>query len=308
MGTTGTLTIATTVAAAQQTPLGTKLSDLIDEMGSRLPSDKIPHLIPVVNRAVMILSKHLYVLESDIIKDELNMSIFATQTYTASTISFVSGGDAGADTIVDSAGQFVIEGFVAGMPIYTDASGNTGTVRIVSVTATTITLRSTDKVTAATEGASVTITSRDNYGYLPDNFWGFISEPNIQGRYETLPDIPNKTTQLAYAIYSAGTPKYASLYGDRLRVYPGTSIDIVIEGQYWVRPTKLNTLDDYLPFFGLFDDVIQDYVIAILTAGPTGTGEIAGILTSAVDLIVSKREKKAPIRMPQGFDYGGMHE
>jgi hypothetical protein len=308
MGTIGTLTTATSLAAAQQAPLGTKLSDLIDEIGTRLPADRIPHLIPVVNRAVMILSKHLYVRESDIIKGELSMSIFAEQTYTASTISFVSGGDAGADTIVDSAGQFVIEGFVAGMPITTDASGNAGPFKIVSVTSTTITLRSTDKVTAATEGTSVTITSQDNYGYLPDDFWGFISEPNIQGKYETLRDVPNKTTQLAYAIYSAGTPIYATLYGDRLRVYPGTSIDIVIEGQYWVRPTKLTTLDDYIPFYGLFDDVIQDYIIAILAAGTAGTTEVAGILTTAVDLIVAKREKKAPEKMPQGYDYGGMHE
>jgi len=307
MGTTGTLLTVTGVAAAQQAPTGTKLSDLIDEMGGRLPAEKIPNLIPVVNRAISILSKHLYTQESDIIKGELAMSIFATVDYTASTISFVSGGDAGADTIIDTTGQFVIEGFVAGMPIYSNCPGNTQTVKIASVTASTITLRSTDKVTSTAAGTSYTLTSRDNYGYLPDDFMGFLSKPNIVGTNFQLPGMPNKETEMVLDQQSAGTPRYSALFGDRLKIWPGTSADIVIGGDYWIRPTKLTCLDDYLPFMGLFDDVIQDYLLAVLVGGPMATVELSAILTSAVDLVCVKREKKAPVRMT-GIDWEGMYE
>ena len=286
----------------------TKLSDLLDEIGSRLPADKIPNIIPVVNRAIMILAKRLYVLESDLVTDELAMSIFASVAYTASTIAFVSGGDAGPDTITDSSNQFVVEGFVAGMPIYTNCVGNTGTVKIESVTDGTITLRSTDKVTATVAGSSYTITSRDNYGYLPANFLGFLSKPYIQGTTQMLTGPPNKETEIEYSTGSAGLPCYQKLRGDRLKVIPGTSANIVIEGDYWVKPTKLTTLDDYVPFSGLFDDVIQDYIVAVLMAGPSGTVELKSILLDAVDLIVKKREKKAPTQMAPGINWEDMRE
>lgn len=286
----------------------TKLSDLLDEIGSRLPADKIPNIIPAVNRAIMILAKRLYILESDLVTDELAMSIFASVAYTAATIAFVSGGDAGPDTITDSASQFVAEGFVAGMPIYTNCSGNTETVKAESVADGTITLRNTDKVTAAAAGTAYTITSRDNYGYLPDNFMGFLSKPYIHGTTQILTGPPNKETEIDYSMTSAGLPRYQKLRGDRLKVIPGTSTDIVIDGDYWVKPTKLTTMDDHIPFSGMFDDVIQDYIIAILAAGPSGAAGLKGILVDAVDLIVSKREKKAPVQMAPGISWEDLRE
>lgn len=308
MGTTGTLLTPNGSVVAQQPPAGTKLADLIDEIGPRIPDGKIPNLIPVVNRAISILAKHLYILESDIIKGEMAMDLFAEVTYTASTISFVSGGDAGADTIIDTAGQFVIEGFKAGMPIYSNCVGNTGVVKIDSVTAGTITLRSTDKVTTAASGSSVTLTSVDNYGYLPDDFGGFISKPNIHDTALTLPGLPNQSTELSLIMSSPGTPQYSKLMGDRLKVYPGTDTDIVIEGDYWRKPAKLISMDDYIPFYGLFDDAIMDYIMAVLQSGPAGTVELAPMLTSAVDLIDAKREKRAPKRIDGRIDWEGMHE
>jgi hypothetical protein len=285
-----------------------KLSALIDEIGGRLPKEKIPNLIPVANRAIKILSKRLYLHESDLIKDELEVPIYASIDYTASTIAFVSGGDSGADTITDSASQFIIEGFEVGMPIYSDVSGNTLDIRIAAVTAGTITLREGDKVTVAAEGASVTLTSRANYGYLPDNFQGFISDPNIDGYTTTLPKIPNRTEELYWSAAGVGLPQYQKLMGNKLYVFPATSSNITICGEYYKKITSLTTLDDYLPFAGLFDDVIQDYIIAILSGGPSATGELNGMLGVAVDLVVAKREKKAPAKLPGGIDYNNLME
>lgn len=286
----------------------TKIADLIDEIGARLPGTKIMNLIPVVNRAISILAKRLYILESDIVKGEMEVDVFASVSYTAATIAFVSGGDAAADTITDSANQFVIEGFEAGMPIYSDCAGNTGTVKIDGVAPGTITLKRSDKVTVAAAGSSVTLTSLDNYGYLPDDFGGFINKPNIQGTTITIPEVPNLDTKLGLKMASAGTMQYHELMGDRIKVYPGTATDAVLEADYWKRPTKLTSMDDYIPFLGLFDDAIQDSIVAILTAGPTGTVDLEGMLFRAVDLLVGKREKKAPRRMNNRIDYEGMHE
>jgi hypothetical protein len=310
MGTTGTpVTTATNNAAETvQQPIGTKLSELIDEMGGRLPNDKIPNLIPVVNRAVAILAKRLYIHKSDLIKDDLAIAIAAEVTYTASTISFVSGGDASADSIVDTAGQFVVEGFVAGMAIFSDCAGNTGNFKIDSVTSNVITLILTDKVTVTAAGSAVTLTSRANFGYLPDDFFGFLSEPNIDGYTNTLPQIPNRAEELTWALAGAGLPQYHKLMGDKLYVYPATSSDITIGGEYFKKVTKLTSMDDYVPFAGLFDDVIQDYIIAILGGGPAATVGLAGMLGTAVDLIVAKREIKTIQKMPGGIDYNNLME
>jgi hypothetical protein len=286
-----------------------KVSELLEEMGGLLPEDKIPNIIPVVNRAIMILSKRLYLHESDLVKDDLAVPIAASIDYTASTIAFVSGGDAGPDTITDSAAQFLVEGFAVDMPIYSDISGNTSDVRIAAVTAGTITLREGDKVTEAAAGSPVTLTSRANYGYMPDDFFGFVShDPNISGERYVLPRIPNREEELRWSVTSASTPRYHKLMNKKIYVFPETSADVVIAGEYYKKATRLTSMDDYLPFSGLFDDVLQDYILAILGGGPVKAQELNGMLLTAVDLVVSKRERKTIDKLPGGTDYEDLHE
>jgi hypothetical protein len=81
--------------------------------------------------------------------------------------------------------------------------------------------------------------------------------------------------------------------GNRIYVFHKTSANTTICGEYFKKVTRLTKMDDYLPFAGLFDDVLQDYIIAILGGGPVETLKVAGMLTAAVDLVVSKREAKA---------------
>jgi hypothetical protein len=127
----------------------------------------IDDLVHVVDQAVRTIAKRLYVLESDLITGQMEVKVFAEVSYKAGTIAFV---DSGPDTITDTAAQFVAEGFVADMPITTDASGNTGPFKIATAVAGTLTLASTDTVTAALAGSDVTITSDASFGYLPTDF------------------------------------------------------------------------------------------------------------------------------------------
>ena len=77
--------------------------------------------------------------------------------YDASTIAFV---DSNPDTITDSASQFVAEGFEDGQTIgISGSASNDGTYTIASVTAGTITLSSTDELTAEGAGASVSVST-----------------------------------------------------------------------------------------------------------------------------------------------------
>lgn len=75
--------------------------------------------------------------------------------YTASTIAFA---DSNPDTITDSGSGFVTAGFEAGQTLIVEGSNdNDGIYLIDSVVAGTITLQSSDSLTAETAGASVTL-------------------------------------------------------------------------------------------------------------------------------------------------------
>jgi len=83
-----------------------------------------------------------------------------TVVISGTTIAFV---DSDPDTITDSGGGFVTAGFAAGMPITVSGAGESGnntTFRnIATVAAGTITLASSDSLTAETAGETVTIRS-----------------------------------------------------------------------------------------------------------------------------------------------------
>jgi len=281
----------------------------MDELQDRIPIDKIPSLYTALNRAIRILSKRLYFLESDLITGELSVPIYAQESYTASTIAFVSGLDGAADTITDSANQFIVEGFNAGMGIYSDCPGNINPVYIEAVSAGTITLRKRDKVTAQAAGANYTLTSENSCGYLPDDFWGLLDKPYVVGQRGPLLPLPNQETLLRYmgtTGLNTGSPSYYKLMSDKLGIVPATASDIILSGYYYKKPAKITDMEDYLPYSELFDDVIIEYLLAALGDGAKGVAGLAAMLESAVDLVCLKRGQKAPTRLPGGFNYGDM--
>lgn len=96
--------------------------------------------------------------ETNRFETENDTSNGATQT--AATIAFVNSNP---DTITDSGNGFVTAGFKRGQTItITGSVSNNGTFTIASVTAGTITLISTDSLTAESAGASVTIATAIN--------------------------------------------------------------------------------------------------------------------------------------------------
>ena len=158
------------------------LADLLDECIDRIPEEKLPRVIPTLNRALRTIAKRLYFHKSDLCRGELDVSIFAEDSYAADTIAFTADAEGVAGTITDSANQFVAEGFQAGMHITTTHATNTGPFEIATVAVGTLTLVTTDDVAVQTAGTSYTITSIDDYGDLPSDFWGLIDKPYLDGK------------------------------------------------------------------------------------------------------------------------------
>ena len=282
------------------------VAEFLEEIIDRIPEEKASRLYPALNRALRILAKRLYVLESHLVKDELSVPIYASVEYAVDTLAFVSNQPEASDTITDSAAQFVAEGFQAGMPIETDFTTNPGPYRLTAVAVGTLTLASTDILTAQTAGDDYTLASRDDFGYLPSDFWGFFgkAKPYVYGKTWPLLPLPSQDEKLAWG--SAGEARFYELIGDRLYVTPATSSDITVKGLYFKRPAKITKETDIIPYQELFDDILQEYLVEILNAGTATGAAIQDQLMLSVDLVVSKMPQKAAASMTQAIDWNNL--
>ena len=279
------------------------VAELIEEIQDRIPSDKIGNILPAINRAIRIISKRLFSLKSDLIIGSLSTPIYHEVEYGAATIAFVTGTP---PTITDSASAFVTEEFSSGMYIETNSTTNPGPYRIVTVAAGTLTLHRANSVTTAAAGTSVTLTSLASYAPLPDDFWGLCERPNINGKTWTLSPLPARETALQYT--SAGEPYWYRIKGSDIWVYPSTSSDITINGDYWKKPSSVTQMQDYVPFFQLLDDAIQEFVVIYLGGGSAITAEaLQTFLEEAVDIVVSQRSQSAAVQMPEGINYEALY-
>lgn len=298
------------------------LAELLDECEDRIPESKLPRLFPLVNRVLQTMAKRLRMLDSDLVRGELDVSLWATREYAgAGTVAFVSGYETTAPTITDSASNFVSTGdwgeggwgatpygeddtsspsFYADMFITTDGTGNPGPFLITTAIDSTLTLAATDVVVDNPAGPTVTITTVDQYGPLPSDFWGLIDRPHIDGYTWKLLPIPDEDTKLLYT--SAGLSRYFQIIGtDKLWVWPPTSDDMTIKGPYFKRPAKITDMETVLPWNELLDDVLVEF-LAMWVRGEASEN-IAKYVMTQTDLIILGHGHKAPKAMNAGVDW-----
>jgi hypothetical protein len=274
------------------------VQSLLDTLQFRV--DVQADLYHIINGAIRTIAKRLYWHDSDIIRGEFSLPLYAEQSYVASTIALV---DSNPDTITDSANQLVAELFKAGMLIGTNHASNPGPFTINTVAVGSIALAATDSLVAVGAGSPITITSLPGVVNLPSDFWGFCGNndedyPYIDGHSRVLKPLPNKATALIRI--ESGTPSYFKIKGRQLYLYPPTGEDITIKGDCFTRPTLVTALSDTVPFDELFDDAICEVIAMMYEKGLSTQGEnsvlLRNLCNEAVDMIVPKYQQKAPVQ------------
>ena len=155
------------------------------------------------------------------------------------------------------------------------------------------------KSSLAKGALAVTVSADSSSESLPSDYWGMIDWPYIVGLIIRLRQLPNLETRLAYTDNSQ--PIYFDIKGQIIYLYPGTSSEIVIGGDYWAMPTAITAVGDTVPYNEIFDEAIRE---ALLSTPPDQSGRnlkegsIMGmILNQTVDEIAPYRDKKAPIQV-----------
>lgn len=268
-------------------------------------TDNKAALYPLINLAIGIIAKRLFILESDIITASLSQDLWAANTLTATTIAFAENTPS-ADSITDSGSAFVTSGFEAGQQITTTSTTNPGPFKIDVAAAGTLTLISTDDVTAEGAGSSITITSDASFAFLPTDFWGLKDKPYLEDYTWPLEPLPSLNTEIQYQ--TAGLPLYYKVKGNsKLYVYPPAGADYTVKGDYFQRPTAISADTDTMPFDELFDYVIAEIILRFFKDGAIKNTEghqlLNAFLTQEVDLIVGKRQRSIPVAMPEGINY-----
>ena len=254
----------------------------------------------LVNTAIRFIAKRLFVLDSELVIDIMEVPVFSAVTLTGDDIAFVDNG-ATADTITQVAAGFVTAGFQAGMPITTDSTTNPGPFRIATVAVGTLTLDDDDEVTDESAGSDIVITSDDAYGFLPDDFWGLWGKPYLDGKTYPLIPLPGTDTELQFT--GSGTPIYYKIRGNRIYVTPHTGTDYTIKADYFQKPETIENTTDYLPYDDLFNDVIYELVLNLFKKSGILVPELQAVFNAAIDVVAVKRGKKAPKPPTRGINY-----
>jgi hypothetical protein len=267
-------------------------------------------LFHAINVATTMIAKRLYLLESSLAQGELYAPVFARREYTAATLSFLPAPEGGRAMIVDGLSGFIDAGFAAGMAMETAGGGNDRrTLIVASVEAGVIELADGCDVAPFPAGAECVIRSRPDITFLPDDFWGMVDFPTVSGRRDAmLVPVPNRYAEMHYEDRE-GPLLYYKLFDGYLRLYPGAATDGALTGDYFKKPTPVRTMDDVIPYNGLFDEVITECAIAAMAGG--GSASVAAaesIVGRSVDLVVQKMGKKAPVRQSGGIDWEALHE
>ena len=268
------------------------IADLISTLQYRL--DTMADLVHLFNQAIRMVAKRLYTMESSIIVSGFDTDLYAAVTYaSAGNIAFVDGGGS-ADTITDSSNGFSTAGFHATMYINTDQASNHGPFKITTVAAGTLTMP-TATLVAAGGASGITITSIPNYFDLPTGFWGLKGSPWLSGKYNVLEPLPDRETALSLQV--AGVPEYYEIKGSRMYTYPSPASDVVLNGDYFVRPTAITATTDTVPFNEIFDDAICEVTMLLYDANQTNqvtNYKLAEeIIKSYVELIAPKWDRKS---------------
>lgn len=158
---------------------------------------------------------------------------------------------------------------------------------------------------------SITIASGIEYGECPADFWGLMGRPYIVGANTPLAPIPNLDTKLFYEGASTAVQQYYEVRNFKIYVYPSPNAEIVLKGDYFLKPTVISAPTDTIPWNELFDDVISESIVYEYMPSEAKTGEkqlLSAFINEAVDQIVPYLDMAAPKRFKDATNLDGYLE
>ncbi|MBI9091812.1 MAG: hypothetical protein JEZ12_21585 [Desulfobacterium sp.] len=156
---------------------------------------------------------------------------------------------------------------------------------------------------------TVNVTAGASSGDLPDDFWGLMGRPYIEGQMDTLAPVPDQETELQYA--QPSTPQWYRLTNlSAIKLIPGSSAAAVLKGAYFQRPTKITGPTSPIPYNELFDDAIQEALVHLhgtgnTTGNPNDVQMLENYLYPIVDAVSGTIEKAAPKRIRKSNPING---
>jgi len=96
---------------------------------------------------------------------------------------------------------------------------------------------------------------------LPPGFQALTEPPWIDGTTRFLFALPDRETALR--LTAPGTPQYYELTGSSLVLHPPPEAAVTVRGNYFRFSTPMADETSVVPYSGLFDQVIQEYLVKL---------------------------------------------
>lgn len=136
---------------------------------------------------------------------------------------------------------------------------------------------------------SVALEEDDASCSMPTEFIALSEKPWIDGETSTLNPIPDRKTALSLSTTSS-TPMYYELIGSTLKLYPPTGEAGTLKGYYFAFSTAMSSASSTIPFGGIFDLLIKEYLVKMYQMANTARDE-AGQMRVMLDPMFAERLK-----------------
>lgn len=143
---------------------------------------------------------------------------------------------------------------------------------------------------------SLSYTASTSTKALPADFGGLLGSPYVNGQTYKLLPIPSEDIRIFYEGKYVSLPFYYEVVGATLKLIPGASSAITVNGRYFAIPTALTATTDTLPWTTRFDDLMGEYLIEATKLRPIPESGMQQLIIGGIDDYIAKMERQATTR------------
>lgn len=139
------------------------------------------------------------------------------------------------------------------------------------------------------------LSAGDDFVDLPPEFLAMQYYPYLKdGSSDEVIILSNIHESRTHDYIGEDRTKYYELLGNKINLYPAINKDYTLFVKVYTKPLPLSSMDDELPFNGLFNQLIGDYAIKISNLGLEllADGTFVAALQEKIDKMVNLRNTK----------------